>query len=274
LALAVLAPAAAANDLSPATPHSPNTEDMRDAYWTAAVLAVLLIVLVNAAVVGAAIRFRSSRGRQPVPLRRRRRPQLWAGLVGAAVATFAFLVGVVFTERSRDLEPAGSEGLQAAAARTAQLGLNVPADAKPLRIKAVAQQWLWRFTYPGEEFQNFSYHELVVPVDTPVLLQIGSTDVVHSFWVPELVGQVDAVPGQRNYTWFKADREGTYDGQSAVFSGAAYAAMRVRVRVVSVTEYQAWLDAQQRGIQEGQAAVQSILSGGEPPGTQPGEEGQ
>jgi cytochrome c oxidase subunit 2 len=275
LALVVLAPAAAASDLSPATPHSPNAEDGRDVYWIAVVLGVLLIGAVNAALIGAVVRFRASRGRQPVPLRRRRRPQLWAGLVGGGIAAFAFIVGVVFTERSRDVEPAGADGLQAAAARTAQLDLRVPEEATPLRINATAQQWLWRFTYPGEDFENFSYYELVVPVDTPVLLQVGSTDVVHSFWVPELVGQVDAVPGQRNFAWFKADREGTYDGQSAVFSGAAYATMRVRVRVVSVIEYEAWLDAQRRGIQEGQAAVQSALSRtGAPPGTQPGEQGQ
>jgi cytochrome c oxidase subunit 2 len=275
LALAVLAPGAAANDLSPATPHSPNTEDMRDAYWVAIVLAGILIIAVNAALVGAAVRFRSSRGRRPAALRRRRRPQVWAGLVGGIIATFAFVLGVVFTERTREVEPSGPDGLQAAAGRTAQRDLKLPEKPEPLRIEAVGQQWLWRFTYPGTEFENFSYYELVVPVDTPVVLQVGSTDVVHSFWVPELTGQVEAVPGQRNYTWFKADREGVYDGQSSVFSGPAYAAMRVLVRVVSVTEYQAWLDAQQSQIREAQSAVQSVLSGGgEPPGTQPGEASQ
>jgi heme/copper-type cytochrome/quinol oxidase subunit 2 len=231
---------------------------------------VALILAVNAALLAAVARFRDSRGRSPAPVRHRRRDQLRAGLVGGAVALFAFVVGVVTTEDTRKVEASGPDGLQAASARTAQLGLELPAKPKPLLIKATGQQWLWRFTYPGEDFENFSYYELVVPVDTPVVLQVGSTDVVHSFWVPELTGQVEAVPGRRNYAWFKADREGIYDGQSSVFSGASYPTMRIRVRVVSVTQYQAFLDSLQSGIQQGQAAVQKQLSGqGAPPGTEP-----
>ena len=68
------------------------------------------------------------------------------------------------------------------------------------------------------------------------------------------------MPGETNSTWFKADEEGVYDGQSYAFSGPAYAVMRTRVRVVSVTAYEAWLQQQAAGIQEAQAFVQERVS--------------
>ena len=75
---------------------------------------------------------------------------------------------------------------------------------------------------------TYTYYELVVPVDTAVVVKLDSTDVVHRWWVPGLGGKFDAVPGETNSTWFKADEEGVYDGQSYAFSGPAYAVMRTR----------------------------------------------
>ena len=106
-------------------------------------------------------------------------------------------------------------------------------------IEATGQQWIWRYEYPDG---TFSYYELVVPVDTAIVVKLGSTDVVHRWWVPGLGGKFDAVPDQSNQTWFKADEEGSYDGASYQFSGASYAAMRTRVQALSVPEYEAWLD--------------------------------
>jgi cytochrome c oxidase subunit 2 len=77
--------------------------------------------------------------------------------------------------------------------------------------------------------------------------------------VPGLSGKFDATPGQSNQTWFKADQEGIYDGASYAFSGASYAAMRTRVRVVDVPTYQAWLEQQAAGIDEAQKFVQTAL---------------
>jgi cytochrome c oxidase subunit II len=80
--------------------------------------------------------------------------------------------------------------------------------------------------------------------------------VVHRWWVPGLSGKFDATPGASNSTWFKADETGNYDGASYAFSGASYAVMRTRVRVVDVPTYQAWLEQQAAGIQEAQNFVQ------------------
>ena len=131
------------------------------------------------------------------------------------------------------------------------------APAGPLQISAIAQQWLWRFEYPGgrQGQRVFSYGELVVPVDTAVVLNITSTDVIHSWFVPALGGQVDAVPGSVSQTWFKADRTGVFRGNSTAFSGTAFPAMRGNVRVVSPTEYQDFLDQQEQDLSAAQKAV-------------------
>ena len=131
--------------------------------------------------------------------------------------------------------------------------LSVPSDAKPLKINVIGQRWLWRFEYPGGRPGDrvFSYGELVVPVDTTVLLHVTSTDVIHRWFIPALGGQVDAVPGDTADTWFRADREGIYHGQSTSFSGTSYAAMRAWVRVVSAHAYQQFIQQKRSELRRG-----------------------
>jgi heme/copper-type cytochrome/quinol oxidase subunit 2 len=184
-----------------------------------------------------------------------------------------FVLGLIFSERARDVAEPGSESLQAALTRTAQVNPSPPAGGEPLEINAIAQQWLWRFEYPGGRpgDRTFTYEELVVPVDTPVLLNVTSTDVVHRWWVPSLGGKVDAVPGQTTLTWFRADEEGTYEGHSAQYSGASYPTMRIEVEAVSAEEYQQFLDDQTRELADAQDAVTSELE--EQAATQAGGQG-
>ena len=260
-ALAVLAlalPAAAqAVPFGPEPGRSPNADDTTTVYWVMFVLAVLIVVAVNLALIAAVVRFRARRGREPARVRGGRRIQPRAAALLALLAVVVFVVGIVSTTRVLDVEPSGPEGLEASSARTAQLDLSLPeGDAAPLTILASGQQWVWRYQYPDG---TFSFYELVVPVDTAVVLRLDSTDVVHRWWVPELGGKFDAVPGRDNQTWFKAEEEGVYEGQSAAFSGTGYATMRARVRVVSAPEYEAWLEQQSADIQDSQEAVQKRI---------------
>jgi cytochrome c oxidase subunit II len=274
LAAVILAAPAHAVELSPAEPHSPNADDMNTAYWVMLVVSVALIVIVNAALIVAIVRFRDRRDRRPARLAAGRgalRPVLGV-LSLLAIAVFVF--GVVITEEVRDVEPSGPGGLNAS--QSAQVGVKgVPPTAiaeeaesptaeeattetgGALEIDAIAQQWLWRFEYPGHDptAPIFSYGELVVPVDTTVVLNVTSTDVMHSWWVPALGGQVQAAPGDVSQTWFKADAEGRYDGRSTVFSGSAYPAMRSWVEVVSVSEYEAYVQQLQDDLAEAQDIV-------------------
>ncbi len=280
VAFAWAAAPASALDLAPPDPHSPNADAIHSSYWVMIVITFALIFLINGALIAAVVRFRERRGHEPARFAAGRgafRPVL-AALAVLAIAIFVF--GVIKTNDARDIEPSGPEGLPAA--QTAQVGIKglppasvvpaeqsatgeepeggEPAQTSPLQIDAIAQQWLWRFEYPGGQPGNrtFSYGELVVPVDTPVVLNITSTDVLHSWWVPALGGQVQASPGEVVQTWFKADEEGRYAGNSTIFSGTAYAQMRSWVRVVSVTDYEAYVEGLADDLAESQDTVARV----------------
>jgi cytochrome c oxidase subunit II len=99
----------------------------------------------------------------------------------------------------------------------------------------------------------FSYHTLVVPVDTTVVLEVTASDVIHSWWIPKLGGKADGVPGHINETWFKipANQAGTtFTGQCAELCGFNHADMRAAVKAVTPEEYEAWADQQASDIEE------------------------
>ena len=251
-----------ASFLTPESPASPNADEMQTIYLVMLVVAVAIAVVINGALIAAVIRFRARRGEEPVRRAAGRRvmPRVATGF--GALALVVFIVGIAFAESIRDAEPSGPEGLAQASARTAQVNISPPpADTDPLRINVIGQQWLWRYEYPVKESDDqsfhpvFSYEKLVVPVDTTVLLNVTSTDVVHRWSVPSLAGKVDAVPGQVNTSWFKADEEGTYDGRSFQYSGPGYSTMRTQVEVVSATEYEQYVSDLQEAISASQQAV-------------------
>jgi cytochrome c oxidase subunit 2 len=242
--------------IGPHAAHSPNADDMNTLYWVMLVLGLLLLVAINLALIAMVMRFRSARGREPRRLVVRRGAQFGTAGVFGVIVLAAFVIGVIETENAKKVEASGPDGLQAASLITAQRSLDLPVtdvSSAPLEIKACGQQWIWRYEYPNG---TYSYYELVVPVDTTIILHLCSTDVVHRWWVPGLSGKFDATPGESNSTWFKADETGDYDGASYAFSGASYGVMRTRVKVVDVPTYQAWLEQQAQGIQEAQSFVQ------------------
>jgi cytochrome c oxidase subunit 2 len=222
---ALAAPASAA--IAPDAAHSPNAEEIRTTYWVMVVVATLIGVALLAGLLVAARRFRARGETSPDP----RRLTAGRGVVARAGAAFAalavaiFVFGVVMTGDAREAEADDS--------------------AETLDIDVVGQQWLWRFEYPDSQSPTiatvFSYNELVVPVDTTVNLAIDSTDVIHRWFIPELGGQVQAVPGEITETSFRADEEGLYQGQSTQFSGTSFPAMRAWVRVVSQDEYEQYV---------------------------------
>jgi cytochrome c oxidase subunit 2 len=236
--------------LGPETAHSPNADDINTLYWVMLLIGGALAIAINGALIGLVVRYRAGRGREAKRLQSSGRAQLVAAGGLGALAAVIFVIGVLSTENAREVEASGPDGLQASAGENG-----------PLVIRASGQQWIWRYEYPDG---TFSYYELVVPVDTAVQIELASTDVVHRWWVPGLSTKADAVPGTSNRTWFKADREGLFDGSSYAFSGASYATMRTQVRVVSVPEYQAWLDQQAADILAAQTFVQEQIASGGP----------
>jgi len=87
-------------------------------------------------------------------------------------------------------------------------------------------------------------NELYLPVGQRVKLVMTSTDVIHSFWVPNLAGKKDIVPGYRTETWIQADRPGVYRGQCAEFCGHQHAKMGITVIAVPRAEFDQWIAQQ------------------------------
>jgi cytochrome c oxidase subunit 2 len=230
-------------------PHSPGTDQIDTLLWIGFVAAAIVIVAINGALIYAVRRYRSERGDEPRQIRGGRGTQLRVGAVLTAFAAVVLVLSLVFTDKAREVPTTGSAGLASA-------------KSAPLKIETTGQQWLWRYDYPNGAF---SYYKLVVPVDTTVELELISTDVIHTWDVPELAPKRDAVPGKTNHVVFRADEEGTFDGQSATFSGQAYAAMRTEVDVVSPAEYEAFVKQQKADIQAAQDRVVGLIENGEVP---------
>ena len=98
-----------------------------------------------------------------------------------------------------------------------------------LEVRAHARQWSWTFTHPGATGPTETEGVLHIPAGQPVDVLITSSDVIHSFWVPQLGGKMDAIPGRQNRLRIEASRPGTYEGLCAEFCGLEHAAMRFEV---------------------------------------------
>ena len=96
---------------------------------------------------------------------------------------------------------------------------------------------------------------MVVPTDTTVVLSITSQDVAHSWWIPQLGGKMDALPGHENQTWFKATEPGVFRGQCAELCGENHAAMTASVRAVPPEEFRRWVAQQTAAIRASQEAL-------------------
>jgi cytochrome c oxidase subunit 2 len=231
------------------SPHSPGTDQIDTLLWIGFVAATIVIVAINGALIYAVRRYRGTRGSEPSQARGGRRTQLRAAAGLTVFAAAILVVSLVYTGKARETPATGPAGLASA-------------RSKPLKIETTGQQWLWRYDYPNEAF---SYYKLVVPVDTTVELDLVSTDVIHTWDVPQLAGKRDAIPGKTNHVVFRADEKGVYHGQSATFSGQAYGAMRTEVDVVSPQEYEEFVKRQKADIQAAQDRVVGLIENGEVP---------
>lgn len=121
-------------------------------------------------------------------------------------------------------------------------------DPRPeLSIDVTGNQWWWEVQYqrevPGAGFTTAN--EIRIPVGVQVRLRLHSNDVIHSFWVPNLAGKMDAMPGRVNSLVIQADTAGVFRGQCAEFCGAQHARMAFFVIAQPREEFDAWM-AQQR----------------------------
>lgn len=117
----------------------------------------------------------------------------------------------------------------------------LPRDDGAVEIRAHAVQWGFEFTHPGAEGPVETVDLLILPAGEPVDMIITSEDVIHSFWVPQLAGKIDAVPGHTNRLRLQADASGRLNGLCAEFCGIGHTAMQFDVLVVPAEDWNAAL---------------------------------
>lgn len=123
-----------------------------------------------------------------------------------------------------------------------------PGDA--LEVNVEARQFAWSFTYPGAdgelgtEDDFIRYNEMHVPVNRPVVFNLTSVDVVHSFFVPAFRIKQDAVPGMNLRAWFEATEVGEYELACAELCGVAHGLMKGKIVVLAEDDFQNWTEEQ------------------------------
>ena len=192
---------------------------------TTAVYVAVCVAIAAAVVLGMRTR-RMERVLPPLPQQERRMGIVIGSVVAAtAVILFAFLVATFSTGHALNT-----------LARS-------PAD---ITIKITGWQWWWEIEYQDPVASNSftTANEMHLPLGRTVQLILVSGDVIHSFWVPNLAGKKDLIPGHQNTMWLKAERPGRFDGQCAEFCGLQHANMRLRVVVETDEQFQQWLSHQ------------------------------
>jgi cytochrome c oxidase subunit II len=122
---------------------------------------------------------------------------------------------------------------------------------KPLDIELTGYQWWWDVTYDDKGPQGLfrTANEIHVPVGRPIRITLKAADVIHSFWVPNLTGKQDLIPGQENEIIFTAERPGTYRGQCAEFCGWQHAHMALLVIAEPPEAFESWRAGQLRAAE-------------------------
>jgi cytochrome c oxidase subunit II len=255
IALLVAAPSALADTFTPESGGSPNADDIDTLYKITLYVAIVIFLIVEGTLIWSLVEYRFRRGGPDAAQVRGNTPLELGWTVGAALILVVLtVVTFVYLDDIENPPPSGPNGLRANRALFANIDQpDPPRSGGPfLTIGVNGQQYLWRYDY-GRGNQLFSYYEMVVPTDTTVVLEVTASDVIHSWWIPELGGKVDGVPGHINKTWFKipASKAGrVFDGQCAELCGEGHADMRAQVRAVTPDEFEAWADRQRREIRE------------------------
>ncbi|MGA2454596.1 MAG: cytochrome c oxidase subunit II [Solirubrobacteraceae bacterium] len=243
---------------TPAHGASPNAEETDSLYKVTLYIALVIFFAVEGGLAYALVKFRKRKGAVAAQIHGNTRLEIgWT--VAAAVILLALAV-LTFAKLSSIQDPpnSGPGGAQLGEAENllyASTERKLPPNGKVLNINVIGRQYIWQFVYPGANEPDglgapYSYEELVVPTNTTVSLNIVSEDVVHSWWVPELGGKFQAVPGYHNYTWFKVSKPGIFRGQCAILCGRGHARMIATVKAVPPAQFEAWLARQKQLIAE------------------------
>jgi cytochrome c oxidase subunit 2 len=220
--LATAAVAAAANGgFTPVDAHSPNAHRINETYYVILGFTAAIFLVVEGLLVAFVVRYRSrnrDRTVEGAQVHGHTRLELIWTAVPVLIITAIF--GFVFYKLP---------------------GISGPPEAQAadrLHIRVDAHQFYWQFTYPNGAV---SIDELHLPVERVAVLSLNAEDVIHSWWVPELGGKTDAIPGRTNSTWYQPQSTGTFVGQCAELCGLFHERMLARVVVTSSADYESWI---------------------------------
>ncbi len=118
-----------------------------------------------------------------------------------------------------------------------------------LSIEVTGHQWWWEARYNDVDASNMfiTANEIHIPVGVPVLFTLHGGDVIHSFWVPNLAGKKDLIPGKVSTMWLQADKPGVYRGQCAEYCGLQHARMAMWIVAEPQDQFNAWRQNQTQG---------------------------
>jgi cytochrome c oxidase subunit 2 len=210
-------------------PAGPQAARLAHVTWAFILVCAVVYILVIAALIAAVLRRQRDRDREEgggFDERRRLRVVAAAG----ALTTLTLIGLLIVTVRAGH-------------------GLNPMRGAHDtLMVKVTGRQWWWEFQYPGAapDDRVTTANELHIPVGRPILLELVSRDVIHSFWVPSLHGKRDLIPGHDSTTYIQADHAGVYRGQCAEFCGAQHAKMGFIVVAQQPDDFERWLEQQRK----------------------------
>jgi len=212
-------------------PASVNAQEISSLIQTIYIIAAIVFVIVEGLLIYAAIRFSRKSAPPASEIEGNVKIEIGWTLLPAIVLAIVFFVSLKTLSSVAYLPPVSASD---------------PPGQQPVTVRVVGHQWWWEFDYP--DLKITTADELHVPVNTVVYLEVTSNDVIHSYWVPQLGGKIDAIPGQTNHTWFKVTQTGTFDGQCAEFCGVEHGDMRLKVVAESADQFQTWVKDQQSPI--------------------------
>lgn len=219
--------AACAGSQNVLDPAGPPNRSLNHLFWAMLIVASIVWLGVVVAAFWAALSRRRSTREDLEPIvtapeaEHRRHTGIVAGLVGATIVilllflVYDFTVGRALAER----------------------------PSRTLTIEIIGHQWWWEVHYvdPDPSKIVVDANELHIPAGEPVQVKLSSRDVIHSFWVPNLIGKRDLIPGYTSSLFLNADRPGVYRAQCAEFCGTEHAKMALQVVVHSRDDFAAWL---------------------------------
>ena len=211
--------------LSPPDAATPSGDTIREIYWVVLGACIVVFLLIETALVLFIVRYRGRPGTRedvegPQVHGNTRLELAWT--IAPALALLAIAIYTFVRVPAVEATPGGAEAESA------------------LTVRVQSHQFYWQYVYPNGAI---TFDTLYLPVDRTVTLELTALDVEHSWWVPELTGKRDAIPGTVNPLSFKPTRTGTFrNGKCAEFCGIQHAVMATTVEVVSQQEFERVLD--------------------------------